>query len=680
MQVPASTSARASELRDLLRYHDEHYFGNDSPEIADADYDLLAAELEAIEAEYPEIATPDSPTQRPGSGSAPSVFSEVSHLQPMFSLDKAFSRDDLQAWGTRIAKLVPGDITFVGEPKLDGLAISLVYENGKLLRAATRGNGESGEDVTANVKTIAAVPNQLVGSDIPSLLEVRGEIFMSNDSFDDLNKRQTAAGDRLFMNPRNAAAGSLRQIDSAITAGRNLSIYCYQPGAVSGGPIVSTHKKTLEWLSSLGLPVNPQVEVLLDLEAVFDFCMRVEAQRHDLGYEIDGAVVKVDNLAQRDEMGHTSRAPRWAVAYKFPPEEKITVLRKIMVSIGRTGRATPFAVLDPVFVGGSTVGVATLHNEDEVARRDVRPGDSVTVRKAGDVIPEVVGPVLAKRKRGARKWKFPTACPCDLAQPLVRLEGESDHRCVSSDCPMQREQKVIYFASRGGMDIEGLGEERVRQLVNAELIQDVGDLYALTFDQLVGLDRMGEISSRNLLAAIEASKATELPRVLVALGIRHVGRIAAGSLARNFGHLDRVALATTEILVDLDGIGAVIAESLKAWFAVPTNGALIEKLRLAGVNFEGVTVEVAAADPTLAGITFVLTGALENYTRESAEAEIVSRGGKVTNSVSKKTGYVVVGDNPGSKRDKAEKLDVTLLDEEGFGRLLLEGPLQTEGD
>jgi len=491
MAVPDDVSARAAELRDLIRYHDERYYGHDEPEISDAEYDALVAELRAVESEYPEAITPDSPTQRPGAASAPTPFSEVRHLQPMLSLDNAFSREDLVAWGERIGKLVPAPIAYVGEPKLDGLAVSLLYERGRLVRAATRGNGEVGEDVTANVRTLADAPDRLLGSKPPAVLEVRGEVFLSLGSFDDLNRRQADAEERLFANPRNAAAGSLRQLDPSITASRNLSLCCYQPGAVEGGPRLHTHRETLAWLAELGLPVNPHVEALADLDAVHEFCRRMESQRHDLGYEIDGAVVKVDDLAQREEMGRTSRSPRWAIAYKFLPEEKTTLLRSIMVSIGRTGRATPFAVLEPVFVGGSTVGLATLHNEDEVVRRDVRPGDTVIVRKAGDVIPEVVGPVLAKRRRGARRWKFPRVCPCELGQPLVRLEGEADHRCVSSDCPVQREQKIIYFAGRAGMDIEGLGEERVRQLVAAGLVQDAGDVYDLTYEQLVALERMG---------------------------------------------------------------------------------------------------------------------------------------------------------------------------------------------
>ncbi|MBK5288685.1 MAG: NAD-dependent DNA ligase LigA [Acidimicrobiia bacterium] len=678
MVAPKGIVERIAELRDLIRYHDERYYGHDEPEVSDAEYDDLLNELRGIEAENPELVTEDSPTQRPGAARVPTPFSEVRHLQPMLSLDNAFSRDDLFAWGERIAKLVTEPVTYVGEPKLDGLAVSLLYERGRLVRGATRGNGETGEDVTANVKTIADLPPRLSGSRIPDTLEVRGEVFMSLASFAELNRRQAEHDDRLFANPRNAAAGSLRQIDSSITASRNLSLYCYQPGAMERGPKLTSHHDTLEWLRELGFPVNPHIEDLPDLDAVHDFCERMETDRHSLGYEIDGAVVKVDSLPQRAEMGTTSRAPRWAVAFKFPPEEKTTVLKNIMVSIGRTGRATPFAVLEPVFVGGSTVQMATLHNPDEVARKDVRVGDTVIVRKAGDVIPEVVGPVLAKRKKGARKWKFPTTCPCELGQPLVQLEGEVDRRCVSSDCPMQREQKIIYFAGRGGMDIEGLGEERVRQLVAAGLVQDAADVYTLTHDQLIALERMGEISARNLLDAIETSKAQPLSRVIVALGVRHAGPTAAAALSRAFPDLDAILAASAEALTAVEGVGPVIAESLRAWFTIPTNQALVEKLRAAGVNFIAPVVDTPDAPQTLTGRTFVLTGGLEEYTREQAESAITARGGKVTSSVSKKTSFVLVGENPGSKLAKAEQLGVALLDEAAFVQLLEHGPPDPE--
>ncbi len=669
---------RVAELRETIRYHDDRYYAEDAPEISDAEYDDLMRELRDLEAAHPDLVADDSPTQRPGAPSVPTPFSEVTHLQPMLSLDNAFSRDDLVAWGERIARLVTDPVHYVGEPKLDGLAISLLFERGRLVRGATRGNGTVGEDVTANVLTIDDLPRKLTGTKVPEVLEVRGEVFMSLDAFAELNRRQAEKDDRLFANPRNAAAGSLRQIDATVTASRRLSLFCYQPGAVEGGPRLRSHQETLDWLRGLGFPVNPHIEPLGDLDAVFAFCRRMEEQRHSLGYEIDGAVVKVDALGQRAEMGTTSRAPRWAIAYKFPPEEKTTRLTNIMVSIGRTGRATPFAVLEPVFVGGSTVQMATLHNQDEVARRDVRPGDTVVVRKAGDVIPEVVGPVLADRPKGRRKWKFPTTCPCDLRQPLVRLEGEADTRCVSAECPWQREQKIIYFAGRAGMDIEGLGEERVRQLVAADLVQDAGDLYSLTRDQLVALDRMGDVSAGNLLRSIEDSKTRPLARVIVALGIRHAGPTAAAALARAFRSLDAIIAADADALTAVDGVGPAIVESLQAWFAVPTNLAVVDKLRTAGVELEGPEPEGPDLEPTLATMTFVLTGGLEELTREEAEAAIAARGGKVTSSVSKKTSYVIVGENPGSKLAKAEALGVPRLDEAGLVALLEHGPPESD--
>jgi len=542
------------------------------------------------------------------------------------------------------------------------------------VRGATRGDGETGEDVTANVATIAAIPERLQGTSVPARLEVRGEVFMPLTSFEELNRRQGDAGDRLFANPRNAAAGSLRQKDPRITASRDLAFDAYQLGVKEGGPALASHHETLAWLRDLGLPVNEHIEQLPSFDAVYAFCERVEANRHSYGYEIDGAVVKVDDLAQRNELGFTSRAPRWAIAFKFPPEEKTTVLRGIMVSIGRTGRATPFAQLEPVFVGGSTVGLATLHNQDEVARKDVRVGDTVIVRKAGDVIPEVVGPVLAKRTKGARRWKFPTSCPvCD--QPLVRLEGEADTRCVNVDCPAQRVQRIVFFAGRSAMDIEGLGEERVTQFVQAELLHDAADLYSLTVERLVPLERIGERSAQLLVDAIDQSRARPLAKLLVGLGIRHVGPSAAQALARELGSLDAIADAGVEQLAVVPGVGGVIAESVVAFFANERNRALVERLRAAGVIFRGPEkAEVRSDGPSLAGMTFVLTGTLPSMTREEAQAELEARGGKVTSSVSKKTSYVVVGESPGSKLAKAEQLGVTILDEDALGHLLEHGP------
>ena len=666
-------AARAAALRDEIRDHNDRYFLLDDPIISDAEYDALLRELIDLEAAHPEVVTEDSPTQRPG-GAPSDAFAPVTHVVPMQSLDNAFNADEVRAWDARIRRLVSDPIGFVGEPKLDGLAISLLFEHGRLTQAATRGDGRTGDDVTANVSTIATIPKRLRASQPPARLEVRGEVFMPIAAFEELNRRQGEAEERLFANPRNAAAGSLRQKDPRITASRSLAFFGYQLGVQEGGPALRSHHETLDWIRELGVPVNDHIRSLDDLDAVVAFCEQMLEQRHSLGYEIDGAVIKVDDLAQRAELGSTSRAPRWAIAYKFPPEEKTTRLNGIMVSIGRTGRATPFAQLEPVFVGGSTVGLATLHNEDEVARKDVRPGDTVIVRKAGDVIPEVVGPVLAKRRRGLRRWTFPAVCPV-CGSPLVRLPGEADHHCVNLECPEQRVQRIVFFAGRGAMDVEGLGEERVRQFVDAGLLADAGDIYSLTVDALVPLERMAAKSAENLVASIQASKARGLARVLVGLGIRHVGPTAAQALARALGDLDRVEQASVEELTAVDGVGPVIAESVARFFAVPGNRVVLAKLRAAGVDLTGPPRPAApAVEPRLAGRSFVLTGGLGGFTREGAEEAIEARGGRVTSSVSKKTSYVVVGENPGTKLAKAETLGVPIVDEAAFVQLLEQGP------
>jgi DNA ligase (NAD+) len=670
MPPPPEIEARVNELRELVRYHRQRYFQDDEPEISDAEFDELYRELEGLEAEFPELVTPDSPTQQVGAAAA-TTFAEVPHVLPMLSLDNAFNLEDLLAWGKRIERQITDPVAFACEPKMDGLAVSLLYEGGKLVRAATRGNGFVGEDVTPNVRTIKSVPKQLRGSDLPTRLEVRGEVFMPIKAFDELNRRQGDAGARLFANPRNAAAGSLRQKDSRITADRALDIFCYQPGVKEGGPRLRSHMDTLDWLRDLGIPVNPEIKRFDALDDVYEFSERMLEQRHDLGYEIDGVVVKVDDLGQRDELGATSKAPRWAIAYKFPPEEKTTELRHIMVSIGRSGRATPFAQLEPVFVGGSTVSQATLHNEDEVARKDVRVGDTVIVRKAGDVIPEVVGPVHAKRPKGLKKWKFPKDCPA-CGEPLVRAEGEAATNCVNVECPAQRWGRIVHFAA--AMDIDGLGEERVRQFIDAGLLSDPADIYWLDVERLVELERIGQKSAQQLVDNIQASKSEQLARLLVGLSAPNVGWATAQDIARELKHLDRIVNASVEELTEVEGIGPIVAQSVHEFFARDRTRQLVEKLRRAGVNFEGPAPAAAPdVEQTLTGRTFVLTGGLEDFTREGAQAEIEARGGKVTNSVSKKTSYVVVGENPGSKLAKAEQLGVPLLDEAAFGKLLEEG-------
>jgi DNA ligase (NAD+) len=665
---------RIKALRAEIEYHNDRYYGLDQPEVSDAEFDAKLRKLIELEAAHPDLITPDSPTQRPGTARA-STFAPVEHLVPMLSIDNAFSREDLEAWMVRLDRTVPEAKSFVCEPKMDGLAISLLYERGRLTRGATRGDGSVGEDVTANVAMIVAIPKRLSTKNPPGRLEVRGEVYMPRSSFEALNDRQRAAGADAFANPRNAAAGSLRQKDPKITESRDLAFFAYQLGINEGGPELLSHSATLAWLDALGVAVNPHIETATTLDEIYDFCRRMEADRHDLGYDIDGAVIKLDDLAQRTTLGSTSKAPRWTIAFKFPPEEKTTRLNGIHVSIGRTGRATPFAVLEPVFVGGSTVSMATLHNEDEVARRNVRVGDTVIVRKAGEVIPEVVGPVLALRPKNARKWKFPTKCPV-CGSLLVRPEGDAEHRCINLDCPAKRVQSIVFFAGRSAMDIEGLGEERVAQLTELGLVRDIADLYSLTFDQLVDIERFGKISATNLIDAISASKQRPLAKLVVGLGIRHVGPAAAGALARELGHLDAIDAADAETLAAVDGVGGVIASSIVTFFENPRNREVIARLRAAGLNFDGpprAEPSADAADAPLAGQTFVLTGTMDGMTRDEASAEIAARGGKVTNSVSKKTSYVVAGAKPGSKLAKAQSLDVTILDEGGFRTLLAAG-------
>ena len=675
MAVPPEIEQRASELRAEITEHNRRYHVDDDPIISDAEYDALVRELRDIESEFPELITPDSPTQLVGAPVS-TQFSEVRHRVPMMSLDNAFSFEELLEWGKRLERRLGSEgesVGYVCELKIDGFAVSLTYEDGKYVRAATRGDGRTGEDMTANVATIAAVPKELTGKKVPSLLEVRGEIYMPIAAFDALNKRQADAGDRLFANPRNSAAGSVRQKDPSITASRDLSMWTYQLGAIENGPTFKNHSETLHWMQTVGLPVNPEIKGLGTLDEVYEFCKHWQEHRHDLPYEIDGIVVKVDDLRLRDELGATSHAPRWAIAYKFPPEERTTTLKEIMVSIGRTGKATPFAVLEPVFVGGSTVQMATLHNQDQVKAKDVRPGDTVIVRKAGDVIPEVVKPVLAERPKGLKAWKFPTKCPV-CGGPLVRLEGESDTFCTNVDCPGQRWARICHFTSRGAMDIEGLGERTVSQFLDHQLIHDPGDIYSLDWDGVRELEGFGEISITNLQKSIEASKERPLANLLVGLGIRHAGGTVSRVLAQSFGHLDALMAASTDDIAAVEGVGQVIAKSVHEFFANERNREVIEKLRAAGLNFTG--PERPSEPQTLAGMSVVVTGTLENFSRDIIEETIKAHGGKAPGSVSKKTTAVVVGEAPGAaKLTKAQELGVPILDEAQFVHLLETGEL-----
>jgi DNA ligase (NAD+) len=684
--------ARVEELRHLIAHHNERYHRLDAPEIADAEYDALVRELRALEAEHPDLVLPDSPTTTVGAPPS-TLFAPVAHRVPMMSLDNAFSPGELQAWADRLAKQVPEDTAFVCELKIDGLAISLTYRDGRYVQAATRGDGSTGEDVTANVATIADIPGQLDGAVglPPALIEVRGEVYMPITAFSDLNRRQSEAGDRLFVNPRNSAAGSLRQKDSSITASRALSFWAYQVGDLElaadpaagaapapPGELAATHADTLTWLDRAGFPVNPERSVVHGLDAVLDFCRRWEADRHDLDYDIDGVVVKVDDLGLQRRLGATSRAPRWAIAYKFPPEERTTTLLRIEVSIGRTGKATPFAVLDPVFVGGSTVSLATLHNQDQVVAKDVRPGDTVVVRKAGDVIPEVVGPVRVAGRRRKRTWTFPTVCP-SCGAPLVRLPDESDTFCTNLDCPGQRVQRIAHFASRSAMDIEGLGEQRVQLFVDQGLLTDVADLYSFTPDTLEGLEGFAAVSIANLLGAIDDSRARPLHRVLIGLGIRHLGQVGSIALARALGDIDAIMAADEGTLAGVDGVGPVIAISVARWLASEVNRSVVERLRAAGVTLDepGRDETATPALPqTLEGRSVVVSGTLDGYTREEAEEAVLARGGKSPGTVSKRTFALVLGESPGaSKVAKAETLGVPVVDGAGFLALLETGEL-----
>lgn len=673
-------------LRAQIAHHNELYHGQDSPEISDAAFDELLRKLKEIEAKYPELIEESSPTQIIGSGFT--TFDPVTHRVPMTSLDNAMDTNELQAWGERLVKGL-GNVAmrFACELKIDGLALSIRYENGVLVQAATRGDGKVGEDVTANILTISVIPKKLVsssGKKIPSVLEVRGEVYMSIAAFENLrvakqneNEKRVAEGKKpetVPANPRNAGAGSLRQKNPAITATRELSFWAYQLGEVVGAPNFSSHTETFDYLRDLGFPINAEAKTVDSLTQVAEFVEKCETNRHKLDYEIDGVVVKLDDLAQREQLGFTARAPRWAIAVKFAPEERNTILKNISVSIGRTGRATPFAELEPVVLSGSTVSMATLHNREQVQLKDVRPGDTVVVRKAGDVIPEVVGPVLALRPKNSKPWKFPTTCVCDLKSTFVQLEGESDTRCVEPECPFQRDQRIIHFASRGAMDIEGLGEKTVFALSDKNFVTDIGDLYSLTIEKLLQLEGFAELSATNLLTAINNSKKRPLAKLLVGLGIKNLGPAASESLARRFGSLDAIIAATPEQLSEIDGLGEVIANSITKWFKDKSHQAIIKKFRSAGVEFGNVVVSTAPQN--LVGKAIVVTGTVEGFSREGAQEAITSRGGKCPGSVSAKTFALVVGDEPGaSKLTKAESLKIPIIDSAGFLILLETGEL-----
>jgi DNA ligase (NAD+) len=667
---------RIASLRTELERHNHAYYVLDRPEVTDAAYDGLYRELVALEGQFEDLVTPESPTQRVG-GAVAGQFAPVVHRARMYSLDNAFDETELKAWADRVARAVP-KCSFECELKIDGTAVALTFEDGKYVRGATRGDGVTGEDVTANIRTIRGVPMRLKTPKPPRSMEVRGEVYLPLKEFEELNKRLRADGKAGFANPRNAAAGALRQKDPSITADRPLRYWIHGFGTVEGKRF-ATQRQALEFFSESGLRVAPTTSVVPDLDGVFAFIEEWREHRHDIEHEIDGVVIKVNEIAAQEELGYTSKAPRWAIAFKYPPEERETVLRKIEIHIGRTGAATPYAVLEPVHVGGVTVTTATLHNADEVARKDVREGDTVVIRRAGDVIPEVVGPVPSRRRAKAKPWKMPAKCP-SCGSEIERAEGEVVAYCIGIDCPSQRVERVFHFAARGAMDIEGLGYQTIIEVTDKNMVSDVGDLYSLTADDLAKLEGFAVEKDRasgkmvpgkrirNVLTNLVASKDRPLARLLTALGIRHVGGGTAQVLARHFVSLDALAAASQEELVEVEGIGDIVAYSVHEFFRQPRNLKVIDKLRKAGVRTADERRETKTGP--LTGKTFVLTGGLEKMSREEATAAIEEAGGKVTSSVSKKTDYVVAGANPGSKYDKAVSLGVTILAEKELMKLL----------
>jgi DNA ligase (NAD+) len=665
----AELQQRLAHLRREIEQHNYRYYILDEPQVPDAEYDRLMQELRALEAAHPEWVTADSPTQRVGTTPA-DEFAEVRHRVPMLSLDNAFSIDDVLGFDRRVRERLgrDGPVRYSAEPKLDGLAISVIFEHGVFVRAATRGDGTTGEDVTANVRTIRSMPLRLQGA-APALVEARGEVFMPVAGFERLNAEAAARGEKTFVNPRNAAAGSLRQLDPQVTATRPLDIFFYGLGAQEGLDLPARHSDILVLLARWGLRVCPETRVVEGAEGCLDYYREVGARRASLAYQIDGVVYKVDELAAQTTLGFVARAPRWAVAHKFPAEEALTRLREVEFQVGRTGALTPVARLEPVFVGGVTVSNATLHNMDEVQRKDVRIGDTVVVRRAGDVIPEVARVIVERRPGDARAIVMPEACPV-CASPVRREGDEAVARCTGGyRCSAQRKERLRHFASRRALDIEGLGEKLVDQLVEAGLAQSPADVFWLTSDSLAALDRMGEKSADNLLRAIERAKSTTLARFLFALGIRDVGEATAANLAAHFGSLEALMQADLQRVQQAPDVGPVIAARVVEFFADPANRDVVQRLQAAGVNWPAPRVIETAGAP-LAGLTFVLTGTLETMSREAAEDALRALGAKASGSVSSKTSYLIAGRDAGSKLRKASELGVSILDETALRHIL----------
>ncbi len=667
-------SAEAARLRTQLELYNYEYHVLDAPTVPDSEYDRLLQRLRTLEAEFPELVTPDSPTQRVGSEPL-AQFAQVQHEIPMLSLDNAFNAQDMVDFERRLRDRLgahaPATIEYACEPKLDGIAVSLLYRDGKLERGATRGDGRTGEDITHNVRTIPSIPLRLRGDGYPGVLEVRGEIYMPRAGFEAFNARARELGEKPFVNPRNAAAGTLRQLDPRLTAQRPLQMCCYSVGHVEGGALPETQSAILDRLQQWGLRTNPESEVVNGIEACDQYFQRLEAKRDSLAYDIDGIVFKVNALDLQERLGFVSRAPRWAIARKFPAQEEMTRLLDVEFQVGRTGAITPVARLEPVFVGGVTVSNATLHNADEIERLDVMIGDTVVIRRAGDVIPQVVSIVPDRRPDDARPVEFPTVCPvCD--SPVERGEGEAALRCLGGlVCGAQRKAALRHFVSRKAMDIDGLGEKLIDQLVDTDQVKTVADLYALPRDVWLGLERMGEKSTDKLLAAIERSKATTLPRFIYALGIREVGETTAASLALHFGSWEALSSAAESVLLEVEDVGPVVADHLRQFFDSPDANTVVAALRTAGVHWPDVERPSEDATP-LAGQTWVVTGKLEALGRSEAGAALKQLGAKVAGSVSAKTHCVVAGPGAGSKLKKAQELDVTVIDEAAFLALLQE--------
>ena len=666
--LDVETNRRVAELHRELNHHNHRYYVLDDPIVSDGEYDALIQELRKLEQQYPELVTPQSPTQRVGAEPA-AGFVQVQHRQPMLSLANAFELEDLQAWYRRAKNLLDdADFDLVCELKIDGLAVNLVYQDGVFVQGATRGDGRVGEDVTQNLRTIRGIPISLFGEP-PPFIEVRGEVYFPIEEFQRLNRQREESGEPLYANPRNTGAGSVRQLDSRITASRNLQVWVYALGYIGDHPTPDTHWEAMQWLQELGFRINPNNKLCHTVDEAYDYYQTWLERRHDLPYEVDGVVIKVSPFAHQASMGVAGREPRWSIAFKFPAEQAVTRLLDIRINVGRTGSLNPYAILEPVVVSGATVRQASLHNEEDIHRKDLRIGDWVTIERAGDVIPHVVGPVLSRRTGDERVFELPTTCPV-CGTPVVKPQNEAMHRCPNASCPVQFFELLKHFVSKGAMDIDGLGEQWCRILMERGLVTNLADLYYLNRDQLLELERTGEKLADKIMGNIQASKERPLPRLLFALGILHVGSEVAELLAQRYSSMDDLAKAGQEDLTEIPGIGPKIAESVVAYFRVSLNQQVLKRLEAAGVNPSHEIQISVPQDLPYHGLTFVVTGTLSSLTRRDAESRIKELGGGITSSVTRKTAYLVVGESPGSKLDAARRLGTTVLDEPAFLDLL----------